>query len=124
MFAELNLRDWETLGALGAVGLVGLAVSIWLAVGLFQARSLIRREFSSYFLSPIAYVVLVVFLAVTGRLFYLALEQLTTDGPYGIEYPMRSMLGDERFWLVFLFIPPLLTMRLFAEERSTGTLEM
>src|SRR5262249_32747154 len=27
-------------------------------------------------------------------------------------------------WLVFLFIPPLLTMRLFAEERSTGTLEM
>ena len=27
------------------------------------------------------------------------------------------------FWLVFLFIPPLLTMRLFAEERSTGTME-
>ncbi len=37
---------------------------------------------------------------------------------------MQLMLGDERFWLVFLFIPPLLTMRLFAEERSTGTLEM
>ena len=34
------------------------------------------------------------------------------------------MFGDERFWLVFLFIPPLLTMRLFAEERSSGTLEM
>ena len=37
---------------------------------------------------------------------------------------MQFLLGDERFWLVFLFIPPLLTMRLFAEERSTGTLEM
>jgi ABC-type transport system involved in multi-copper enzyme maturation permease subunit len=37
---------------------------------------------------------------------------------------MQLMLGDERFWLVFLFIPPLLTMRLFAEERSTGTLEV
>ncbi len=34
------------------------------------------------------------------------------------------MLGDEKFWLVFLFIPPLLTMRLLAEERGTGTLEM
>ncbi|HEY8503406.1 MAG TPA: ABC transporter permease, partial [Gemmataceae bacterium] len=34
------------------------------------------------------------------------------------------LLGDERFWLVFLFIPPLLTMRLFAEERGTGTLEV
>src|SRR5262249_46557865 len=28
------------------------------------------------------------------------------------------------FWLIFWVIPPLLTMRLFAEERSTGTLEM
>ena len=37
---------------------------------------------------------------------------------------MQTMFADERFWLVFLFIPPLLTMRLFAEERSTGTLEM
>src|ERR1700677_1993699 len=37
---------------------------------------------------------------------------------------MQTMLGDEKFWLVFLFIPPLLTMRLFAEERGSGTLEM
>src|SRR5207253_7124220 len=85
---------------------------------------LFRREFMGYFLSPIAYVVLVVFLAVTGHLFYLTLEQLTASGPKGVEFPMQLMLGDERFWLVFLFIPPLLTMRLFAEERSTGTLEM
>jgi ABC-type transport system involved in multi-copper enzyme maturation permease subunit len=34
------------------------------------------------------------------------------------------MVGNVSFWLVYLFIPPLLTMRLFAEERSTGTLEM
>src|SRR5947207_9120047 len=86
--------------------------------------SLIRREFSAYFLSPIAYVVLAVFLAVTGHLFYLTLVQLTAEGPEGIEFPMQLMLGDERFWLVYLFIPPLLTMRLFAEERSSGTLEM
>jgi ABC-2 type transport system permease protein len=86
--------------------------------------SLLRREFSAYFLSPIAYVVLAVFLLVTGHLFYLTLQQLTARGPHGIYFPMQRMLNDHWFWLVFLFIPPLLTMRLFAEERSTGTLEM
>ncbi len=85
--------------------------------------SLLRREFSAYFFSPIAYVVLAVFLTVTGHLFYLTLLQLTARGPRGIYYPMQLMLSDRWFWLVFLFIPPLLTMRLFAEERSTGTLE-
>src|SRR5262245_26569882 len=91
---------------------------------MLATLSLIRREFSAYFLSPIAYVVLAVFLAVTGHLFYLTLMQLTAAGPKGVEFPMQLMLGDEKFWLVYLFIPPLLTMRLFAEERSTGTLEM
>jgi len=83
-----------------------------------------RREFSAYFLSPIGYVVFVVFLAATGHLFYLTLEQLTARGPHGIYFPMQLMLSDRWFWLVFLFIPPLLTMRLFAEERGSGTLEM
>jgi ABC-2 type transport system permease protein len=91
---------------------------------MLSTLSLIRREFAAYFLSPIAYVVLTVFLAVTGHLFYLTMVQLTAGGPKGVEFPMRLMLGDEKFWLVYLFIPPLLTMRLFAEERSTGTLEM
>lgn len=86
--------------------------------------SLLRREFSAYFLSPIAYVVLAVFLAVTGHLFYLTMLQLTARGPKGVYYPMQLMLTDTWFWLLFLFIPPLLTMRLFAEERSSGTLEM
>jgi ABC-2 type transport system permease protein len=91
---------------------------------MLATLSLIRREFAAYFLSPIAYVVLAIFLFVTGHLFYLTLTQLTAVGPKGVEFPMQLMLGDEKFWLVYLFIPPLLTMRLFAEERSTGTLEM
>jgi len=125
-WAELDLRtdNIVVLSAAGVMGLVLLAICLVLAAGVFQARSLLKREFSAYFLSPIAYVVLVLFLAVTGHLFYLAMGQLTAAGPKGIEFPMQLMLGDERFWLVFLFIPPLLTMRLFAEERSTGTLEM
>src|SRR5207253_7576595 len=91
---------------------------------MLATMSLVRREFGAYFLSPIAYVVMAVFLAVTGHLFYLTLMQLTAAGPKGVEFPMQLMLGDEKFWLVYLFIPPLLTMRLFAEERSTGTLEV
>src|SRR5947208_1585355 len=86
--------------------------------------SLVRREFNAYFLSPIAYVVFAVFLAVTGHLFYLTLLQLTARGPHGVSFPLQLMLTDTWFWLVFLFIPPLLTMRLFAEERGSGTLEM
>lgn len=86
--------------------------------------TLIRREFSAYFLSPIAYVTLAVFLLVTGHLFYLTMTALTETDAVGIEYPMQRLLGDEKFWLVFLLIPPLLTMRLLAEERGSGTLEM
>src|SRR3954470_20469701 len=86
--------------------------------------SLIRRELSAYFLSPIAYVVLVIFLAVTGYGFALSLYQLTATGPRGIAYPMQLVVNNIAFWLVYLIIPPLLTMRLFAEERATGTLEM
>ena len=86
--------------------------------------SLIRRELSAYFLSPIAYVVLVIFLAVTGYGFVLSLAQLTAPGPRGISYPMQLVVNNIAFWLVYLIIPPLLTMRLFAEERATGTLEM
>jgi ABC-2 type transport system permease protein len=86
--------------------------------------SLFRRELGAYFLSPIAYVVLAVFLVVTGHLFYLTLVQLTARGPQGVYFPMHFLLTDTWFWLVFLFIPPLLTMRLFAEERGSGTLEM
>jgi ABC-type transport system involved in multi-copper enzyme maturation permease subunit len=116
--------DWLVWGLAGLALLLIVVVFLVLAVGLFQARSLLRREFTTWFLSPIAYVVFVVFLAVTGHLFSVAFGLLTTTGPKGTESPFQTMFADERFWLVYLFIPPLLTMRLFAEERSSGTLEM
>src|SRR5206468_3108906 len=86
--------------------------------------SLIRREFTAYFWSPVASVVFGTFLLGTGWLFHLTLDKLTARGPVGTEFPMQEMLGNVGFWLIFWVIPPLLTMRLFAEERSTGTLEM
>jgi ABC-2 type transport system permease protein len=124
MFAFIDTWAWLTLALLALIGLVVLGVGVFLSLGLFEARSLIRREFNAYFLSPIAYVVFVVFLGATGWLFYHTLTLLTAAGPTGTQWPMQSMFAHQLFWFVFLFIPPLLTMRLFAEERSSGTLEM
>ncbi len=86
--------------------------------------TLFRREFTSYFLSPIAYLLLVVFTVIMGVLFYGTMKKLTETGPVGVEWPMQDMLGSAYFWLGFLVIPALLTMRTFAEERGNGTLEM
>jgi len=49
---------------------------------------------------------------------------LTAHGPKGISYPMELLVTSVPFWLVFASLAPLLTMRLFAEEQSSGTLEM
>src|SRR5436309_1343734 len=119
----MSANEWITLLGLGVALIVGAAGLGWLLLGLFRARSLVRRELSAYFLSPIAYVLFAVFLVLTGYLFSNAVRLLTETGPVGVELPTRLMFGDPYFWLVFLFIPPVLTMRSFAEERSTGTFE-
>jgi ABC-type transport system involved in multi-copper enzyme maturation permease subunit len=124
MFAQFGALEWLSVALLVLVGLVLFAVALFLGWGLFQARSLIRREFTAYFLSPVGYVVLFAFLLVTAFLFYQTFELLTADGPVGTSSPMQSMFAPVPFWIMFLFIPPLLTMRLFAEERGSGTLEM
>src|SRR6516162_3069759 len=108
MSAPTDFATWVSLIVLGLLLTVGLVVVAWIFAGLFAARSLFRRELSAYFLSPIAYVVLVVFLAMTGLLFYQTLDLLTASGAKGVEYPLQKLLGDQTFWLVFLFIPPLL----------------
>ncbi|MEZ6141121.1 MAG: ABC transporter permease [Zavarzinella sp.] len=86
--------------------------------------TLVRREFAAYFQSPIAYVVFTVFLVCMGGLFQTTVDRLTPRGPSGVEFPMLVYFENEYFWLIFILIPPLLTMRLFAEERGSGTLEM
>lgn len=125
---------WLVLALVGVIVVVGLVVGTVLLIGLFSARSLIRREIAAYFLSPIAYVVMFVFLLITATFFMMAVWGLTASGPRGVEFPMQTIFnpGSDTlsavvhglFWLVFLFIPPLLTMRLFAEERASGTLEV
>ncbi len=74
-----------------------------------------RRELRSYFNSPVAYVVIVVFLAIVGWFFSSNLFLMNVAS-------MRVVF--ELVPLVFLFFIPAITMRLLAEEQKTGTLEL
>ncbi len=74
-----------------------------------------QRELRSYFVSPVAYVVMALFLLISGFLFSLILGVSN-------EASMRPLFGN--FAVIFLFIVPALTMRLLAEEQRTGTLEL
>ncbi|MBY0459407.1 MAG: ABC transporter permease [Gemmataceae bacterium] len=96
--------------------------------------SLIRREFAAYFTGPIGYVAIFGFLLLMGLLFNLALGLLTERGPRGVEYPMQVLLGGAEdppgalvagvlFWGLFPAVTGIITSRLIAEERGTGTLE-
>jgi len=73
------------------------------------------REMRSYFLSPLAYVVMALFLALSGYLFALILAN-------GREASLRGLIQNVS--VLFLFIVPAITMRLLAEEQSTGTVEL
>ena len=80
-----------------------------------------RREMDACFRTSIAYVVGVFFLLITGFSFWMlaaGLARGTTDGDMA-----GTLFGSPWFWLDMLIVTPLLTMRLFAEERRMGTLE-
>ncbi|MFN8628063.1 MAG: ABC transporter permease [Candidatus Binatia bacterium] len=86
--------------------------------------TLYRKELSSYFVSPLFYVVSAVFLCLSGYYFYTDLIFFVTFG-FGVNI-LRNfwqlLLVDLR--LVMLLSIPLLTMRAFAEEKKLGTIEL
>ncbi|MGH9380307.1 MAG: ABC transporter permease [Thermoanaerobaculia bacterium] len=81
------------------------------------------REFRAFFFSPLAYILATLFLAINGFIFWLIVSYLSNPlAPAGA--PMQLFFGQTVFfWLVLLFITPILTMRSLAEERRSGTLE-
>jgi len=97
-----------------------------------------RKELNSYFRSPIAYSVLAVFAVIFGYFFYTMLSmfilQSLTQAQYAQMYgesasPMsvnemviRPLLLNNS--VILLFLVPMITMRLFAEEKKTGTIEL
>lgn len=96
--------------------------------------SILKKEIGSYFISPIAYVVIGIFLIICGYFFYGAISffsLLSLQASYdasmqagintteGLFLPLFSNMS-----LIILLIIPLLTMRLFSEEKRLGTIEV
>lgn len=92
-----------------------------------------KREIRAYFASPLAYAAIAVFLLIQGVLFVLSLnkyQQLILTAAMrpnvqvpGVESLIRSTFGTDVIWTLFLIVP-LLTMRLFAEEKKQHTAEL
>jgi ABC-2 type transport system permease protein len=83
--------------------------------------TLLMREMRSYFYSPIAYIVLVFFLLVSGVDFYFQVGYMNQRQ---IQYTVQeAFFNSIFFWFAFVLIFPLITMRLFSEEFKLGTIE-
>jgi ABC-2 type transport system permease protein len=102
-----------------------------------NVRALVEKEWRHYFGSPIAYVALVVWTLLFGLFFYLSftffLEASMRAAQQGMEFGggMKMSLNEQlirpvvhNMAVVALFILPMLTMRLFAEEKRQGTIEL
>ena len=82
-------------------------------------KTIARRELSGYFGSPVAYVFIVIFLLLagfftfTGRADFSSAARPAWMAPFSHRHP----------WL-YLFLVPAVGMRLWAEERRVGTLEL
>ncbi len=76
--------------------------------------ALTKKELHSYFSSPIAYIILIATLSLFNILFFMVIDQ-------NREVSLRDVFQVMEF--MFIFIIPLLTMKLFAEEKANGTME-
>jgi len=85
--------------------------------------AIVRKELQLYFTSPLVYALGAVFLALSGYLFYTNLHWFVLYGGMNLELGLwQIQFHDMRRLLLFLV--PMLTMRLLAEERRLGTLEL
>lgn len=77
--------------------------------------TIFKKELKSYFYSPVAYIVIVVFLIITGWFFT---SSLFVAGVI----TMRNVFDIIPF--IFLFFIPAISMRTFSEEKKAGTIEL
>lgn len=73
--------------------------------------SIFKKEFRSYFTSPIAYVTMGLFVFISSILFYLNLLSQTADFSFNLNYMS----------IILIIIVPILTMKILADERKSGT---
>lgn len=122
-------RSYSVEGFLVPSGLIlmtmGLAYGAF-ALGICSDRPLVvlvRRELSGFFLSPVAYLVIVAMILMAWYHFIQFVHNLTGRG--GVDEPIVRTFIVELFPVILqMVIVPLLTMRLLSEENRTGTLEM
>lgn len=84
---------------------------------LVNIKTIAKRELGGYFSSPVAYVFIVIFLLLTG-FFTFSLGNFFESGQANLDAFFRW-----HPWL-YLFLVPCVGMRLWAEERRVGTLEL
>lgn len=97
----------------------------------------LKNELRAYFTSPVAYVVITIFLVITGYFFYSLVGVFSIISFQAEANPMlarqynllninesvvRPLFGN--ISMIMLLMTPLLTMRLLAEEKKTGTIEL
>src|SRR3954470_19847694 len=92
-----------------------------------------RRDFRTYFTSPIAYIVIASFMVIMGWMFFFNLSHFnlqnlqyqqfhTGKGVTITDGIIRPLYGNMN--VIFLFLVPFITMRLFAEEKKLHTIEL
>lgn len=82
-----------------------------------QVPYIFKKEFRAYFVSPIAYIVIAVFLLLTGGFFFIF---------FGFFMNNQASMRDFFMLLPYIFslVVPAVTMRLFSEELNIGTYEI
>lgn len=88
--------------------------------------TLFRRELGAYFLSPMAYLILLGFEVIAWLNFWELVDRLSLPqrAVSTLSNPMNGYIsGSTPFWIALLVAVPALTMRLLAEERRSGTIE-
>ncbi|WP_313559331.1 ABC transporter permease [Ruminiclostridium cellobioparum] len=73
--------------------------------------SIFKKEFKSYFNSPTAYVMIGLFIFISSMLFYMNLASATAEYNFNLNYMA----------LILVLIVPILTMKVLADERKSGT---
>lgn len=84
-----------------------------------------KRELFAFFVTPLAWVLITAFLVVQGMHFFLLVDHFASAGQQvSDQTPLQSFFGNTvlLYLVLFLLVPPM-TMRLFAEERRSGTIE-
>jgi ABC-2 type transport system permease protein len=98
-----------------------------------KAWTIAWKDYRTYFTSPIAYIMIAGFLAIMGWMFFFSLSNFNAQAMQYKQFGMgksvsltdgiiRPLYGNMN--VIFLFLVPFITMRLFAEERKLQTIQL